>query len=221
MEVLGLLPIDVVRDDVYGYIPTRAQAENGRHPVEVVYHNVKYRKTYKIRQTDRIYRYYQRDKQTRLCRPFIMNLEIEMRDSHLTVPMTFLEVKQVIEEHIHENALDNYQRERRFYRIVYCLFSKIHACEWVRYMNRQVKQRGHIGNFRLKQFRETTVNNWWYGSTKVWRYARRQDWQFLPKSDWHRVFHFPPSILCVPIAMPYEPMYEIEEPHTDGEDSDG
>lgn len=152
-----------------------------------------------------------KDMPTRLVRPLFVQMDLEMKRCMLNIPNTFIEVKHVVEEHIFDNPDNNYRREVRWYRIVYCLFSKMKACEWVRYMNRQIKERGHKGNFRLKQFRQTTANNYWYGTTKVWRYARRQDWRFIPRIAWTNFKDLPPAILSVPISTQSDDLFDDDD----------
>lgn len=201
IETLGRLPTDIIGHEICGYIPTKVQLENGEKPIEVRDYPVRFRSKHSIHQRDEIYRYYARDLRSKLYRPsMFLDMDVEMKEGILHVPMTFIEIKRCTERYIYDNPDNNYTRELRFYRVVYCLFSKVKAMEWVRYMNKEVKWRGHVGNFRLKQFKETTVKRDWYGTYKVWRYARRQSWRFIPKANWNDIFKLPPAILSVPIA---------------------
>ena len=201
IEALGVLPHDIIKHEVSKYVPTKVQLENGYRPIEVHYHPVKYRRNYTTYQTDYIHRYYAKDFLTKLYRPSVFTgIDVQMHEPTIHVPMTFIEVKRSIERHIYENPDDNYTRELRFYRVVFCLFSKTAAMRWVRHMNRQVKWRGFTGNFRYKQFKETTVRRDWYGTYKVWRYSRRQSWRFIPKAKWNDILNLPPAILFVPMA---------------------
>jgi hypothetical protein len=204
MEIVCRLPVDIIRCHVIPFVPRKVDMESDvcpihvSKPVEIVSRRCK--KT--VKEITRRYRV--PEHMTRFYKPWIGTLDLPIPNNEYHIPMTFIEVRHLISTV--KYGMQSITRESRTYRTVYCLYSKKHVFEWVRFMNRHFKKdRGIATEFKARMFIPTQMENPIHGKYTVWRYSRKQPWIYIPKAWWHSCpYELASTPFLIPMKNPYE-----------------
>jgi hypothetical protein len=179
LKIVARLPHELIKTEIIPCIPSKLSLE-GQEPIS---DTTKIRHGRTFMQMTRIttYRYYKLDIGTRLeCQGYIQFRRVRM-------PMTMVEVRHVNQESINNDGQLQGYLEKRYYRVVYVVYSFEQVKRWVRYVNKMLKERGLPANVRARMFERTEPMHahWYYGKYDIWRYTRKKNWWiYIPPCQW-------------------------------------